>query len=138
MMRAAALDAGVVPPPEVLHSRNALAGARPEIRKQGIEVMREIMLFYMGKAAQEQRSEKPNDDKIFDYLRIAGAMAKEIAPFETPRLSAVLVKQDDPNEGKTVQVRLKIGERTETIITQPDGSQVKFDDTEEQNGKPAN
>lgn len=114
------------------------ATSSPDLGPQPKDVMLQIMRYFMGKAASEQRMGKPDNNIINEALKIAGWMAEKVAPFIHPRLSAMMIKQDDSDDNKTIMVRLKIGDRTETIINQADGRRIEYVEEETAKRKPAN
>lgn len=99
---------------------------------RGLDTMRQIKDYYMGIAATEQRKGGKASQTIIDYaLKIAAWMAEKIAPFETPRLSAVMVRNDDTPKDETMIVELSIGDRTETIVQSSDGKSMTIIETVE-------
>lgn len=101
----------------------------PLVRLQGIAQWCEA------KAAKEQKFPKPNEERTLLYIKMAITAYSMAAPFVHPRLSAVMIKQDDTPRDETVQVTLKIGDRTERIINRDDGSQVTVIEHDEDEGE---
>lgn len=101
--------------------------------KLGLTTLRDIRDYYMGQAASEQRKGEPKNS-IIDYaLKVAAWCAKEIVQYETPRLAAVMVKQDNEPPKRKVILRLKLGDKSETIIRDEDGRSLTYheDETED-------
>lgn len=102
-------------------------GHEPLIRLQALGMWCE------SRVAKEQRFPKPDEDLTQQYLKLAISAYIGAAPYVHPRLSAVMIKQDDTPKDETIEVTLKIGDRTERITNQSDGSQVttiEHDDTD--------
>lgn len=94
-----------------------------------------IGMWCESKAAIEQKFPKPNEEKTLMYIKTAISAYTSAAPYFDARLSAVMVKQDDTPRDETVQVTLKIGDRTERIINREDGSQVTVIEHDEEEGE---
>lgn len=86
--------------------------------------MMEIANWFKSRGAIEHKKQNGNQKIAFYCLEQAGKLFAAAAPYVHPRLSAVMVRQDDTPKDETIEVTLKIGDRTERITNQSDGSQV--------------
>ena len=65
--------------------------------KDGVEVMEDAMLYFFVLAEQERRKERGNKAEIKENLKLAADIAKDVAKYHRPQLSAVRMGGDPDN-----------------------------------------
>lgn len=80
-------------------------GKRRPVILDSLEVIERAMMFFYDAAMAELRKKKPDSRRLVELHLNAAAMAKEVAPYRHPKLSAIKIakRDDDPLEGKTLE-----------------------------------
>ena len=74
-----------------------------------VEVMAEAMNHFRGLAARYQPlGQTPDEPRYQKYLRLAADIAKDLAPYETPRMQATILRNDADASGNAVPLSMKI------------------------------
>jgi hypothetical protein len=68
-----------------------------DVRKDGVQVMEEAMLYFLASAEQERRlGDKGDRAKIREDMKTAAVIAKDVAQYHRPKITAIRMG-GDPN-----------------------------------------
>ena len=87
-------------------------GERASGRKLAIERLAEAMEYWFGLAAQHQPTgPTPNVDEFRKCLKEGTGCARDLAPYQSPKLQSTTLRQDTPQEPIQIEVSIIPGKR---------------------------